>query len=275
MRRIIAYIYHYKRENNILHKCSNKGFCRVELDSESCKVTLCLKDGCGVEGAAHIHGLKIVGASNSEKNGKYQESVYEKNNIEKSCMVCGGILNIRLVVDGFDGICVECGGRIYVALWKDNIESIRIVDRNEDVTDKDVDKIKEYNKDKPMIEKTVERQKIPREYMEYTRIYNRLCKIRIILSGKEYPAVKLKPYELMLLPRSCWRMANNVFLMESYYRHGHILFMEYEGEYVLAVPWKIDKKMEQQAERFGFARCLVGYMYGREQDKKYYFLKKL
>ena len=70
-------------------------------------------------------------------------------------------------------------------------------------------------------------------------------------------------------------MANNIFLMESYYRHGHILFMEYNGRYVLAVPWKLEKRMVNQGKSYGFSECLVGYEYGRDRDKKFYFLKYL
>lgn len=296
MRRIVAYIYHYKKEEGILQRCNNTGFCRVELGCESENVTVCLKDGCGVEGTARIYVLKEIG----EKN--YVEKTYNKIKLDKSGIACEGVLNIKLCVCNSDGIYVECGGRIYAALWKDGYDKIRVIEpekfeeatvkkheeehegENKDkVQDKIQDKIQEKNQDENVKEKKKnmeysqlkQKKESQQRLEEFTRIYNRLCKIRIILDGTEYPAVKLRPYELMFLPRSCWRMANNVFLMESYYRYGHILFMQYDDSYVLAVPWKKGRNTENQAKQFGFTKCLTGYEYGKSKEEKYYFLKYL
>lgn len=284
LRRIIGYIYYYKNEGERLCKQGNMGFCRVELDNEKSKVTLCLKDGCGVEGSVHIYSLEEIINSCPQKT-------YKKTLLDKCYTACAGILNIKLIIDNCDGIYVQCGGRNYVALWKDNCEYIAIVqskpDIDKDKTEEEIPKKESVKiKCKPdmggkkYIEKDIRRreenqkQKVD-NFTDFTRTYNRLCKIRMILEGVEYPVVKLKPHELMFLPRSCWRMANNIFLMESYYRYGHILFMYYDNRYVLAVPWRKDKNIADQAGRFGFTKSLMGYEYGRERDEKQYWLKYL
>lgn len=285
MKRIIAYIYHYKKDKDSLYKCENAGFCRTELCDDKISVAICLKDNCGVEGAANVYMLKDA------ENNISSENQFQKIKLDKSHMVCCGVLKIKLCLESCMGIYVECGGRIYAALWKECCENIRIVE-GENKQEKKREEIKDIGKiDENSIEKGLKRTENKRcievktdkkeshaeeeKYAEYTRIYNRLCKIRMVLNGLEYPAVKLKPQEMIMLPRSCWRLANNIFVMESYYRYGHILFMQYDNKYVLAVPWQRQPNIEARAKRFGFTKIVVGYEYGRAREEKDYWIMNL
>ena len=264
MQRIISYIYHYKNEGNILCRCTNTGFCRITGDCKEGNVTICLKDRCGVQGNARFYILR---------KSKEESAIisYDKVDIKKTFLVCDGVLNTKIYIEDCDGICVECGGRMYVSLWKEAHEKIYVTKSN--VTGNN--KMKEDNLQEKIEESTYKTQEKLDLYQEYTRVYNRLCKIRIILGDREYPAVKLKPYELMFLPRSCWRMANNVFVMDSYYHYGYILFMQYRGQFVLAVPCGIGNGMRQKAKRFGFEEYVRGYEYGKVNQIKEYYLKYL
>lgn len=286
MRRIIAYIYHYKNEAGGLHKCGNVGFCRVESGGDGAVVNICLKDKCGVEGMAHIYMLQ-------GKVDMAAEHIYHKIKLNRSHTICNGTLNARICVSECLGLCLECGGLIYVVLWNECPENLELVENvaemqrtavsenfsenrkvavSNNVTENKKNNIPERNR----VETTADMHKKAKKDMEnFDRIYNRLCKVRMILNGSEYPAVKLKPHELIMLPRSCWRMANNVFLMESYYRYGHILFMLYEGQYVLAVPWQNQRGVGERARQFGFAKCIAGYEYGRCREEKLYWIKYL
>ena len=323
MKRMVAYIYLYKKNNNILSKCENMGFCRVWQNSNKYIVNLCLKDSCGVNGTLYISTLK-------KKEKKDDRYIYCKNNIDICKTMVGGTLNLKLEVDENDGIYVECGGRIYITLWNECVKDIEIVEKTESIVAnsyvektqnvrenlyvdnsesarensyvnnsesarensyvKKVEDIKKNlcvesqestredsntqnvkNIDKKIYAQNTEKT----EFEQYTRIYNRLCKVRMILNEVEYPAVKLKLHELMLLPRSCWRMANNIFLMESYYMYGHILFMQYRGKYILAVPGQNKRGVDVMAKQCGFLEHVIGYEYGRKKDSKVYWIKEL
>lgn len=352
MKRMVTYIYLYKKNNNILSKCENMGFCRVWQNGDRYIVNLCLKDSCGVKGTFYISILK-----KSEKDGRV---VYCKNDIDICRTVVGGTINIKLEVEENDGIYMECGGRIYVTLWNESMKDIEIVEnvenkrkkiyvKDEEKTRKSlyvenveetrenscaesvekkressyvesvektrensyaesVENIREYscteyvknenNKkiknaelrndnniksthkkkdDKISNKEDITQNKDSRkiELEQYARIYNRLCKVRMILNEKEYPAVKLKLHELMLLPRTCWRMANNIFLMESYYMYGNIFFMQYGGKYILAVPGQNKRGTEVMAKQCGFLEHVTGYEYGRKRESKIYWIKEL
>lgn len=296
MKRMVAYIYLYKKNNNILSKCENIGFCRVWQNGNKYVVNLSLKDSCGVSGNIYISALK----GKEKRDDRY---IYYKNDIGICKTMVGGILNLKLEVDENDGIYVECGGRIYVTLWNECMKDIEIVEKTVDVredsntqnvkkidkniyaqnTKKTRDNEKVKNKDKIINDKKLyHKENVTQnnnirktELEQYSRIYNRLCKVRIILNEVEYPAVKLKLHELMLLPRSCWRMANNIFLMESYYMYGHILFMQYRGKYILAVPYENKRGVDVMAKQCGFLENVTGYEYGRKMDSKVYWIKEL
>lgn len=294
MKRIVAYIYRYQKDNGALCRCGNMGFCRVEQNGDKCVVVLCLKDICGVEGTADISILKKAEGITEKEN-------YIKVELNKCHSVSGGVLNVKLNMDNSDGVCVECCGRIYIALWIECAQNIELVENADNVKHEklrheelkheepkreepkyeqskcEVLKHQESKQEKPKYDKTKRDQQnvSKRELEEYTRIYNRLCKVRMVLNGEEYPAVKLRIHELIMLPRSCWRMANNIFLMESYYRYGHILFMQYENKYILAVPWQNKRGVEAKAKQCGFPKSVSGYEYGRENTEKLYWIKEL
>ncbi len=273
MKRMVAYIYRYEKNGKGFSKCANMGFCRVEQNSDKCTVMLSLKDNCGVEGAANISVLnrdvKVTG-----------ENTYVKQKLNRCHRLCNGVLNVKLDMNCSDGVCVECCGRVYIGLWIHSSDSVNLVEKTEEkreIKEEKQENREENNSNKNKCTKDNNKEKGRRESCmeDYTRIYNRLCKVRMVLNGAEFPAVKIKPHELIMLPRQCWRMANNIFLMESYYRYGHILFMQYEGKYILAVPWQNTRGVEKKAKQCGFLECVSGYEFGRENQEKLYWIKYL
>ncbi len=302
MRRFVAYIYRCQCVNGIFNKCENMGFCRVEENNDKGVANICLRDSCGVEGNANISVLRFHVYTDNVKKCQ----TVKLNRCHK---VCNGNMNVKVDIGKCEGVLIECCGRSYISLWKEWTGSIEIVDEadkednkvNTKITFKENKELDtfgnkerkqrecmfckiDYNKENNIMESKKEKEfgrshkekeENKQDMEQYTRIYNRLCKVRMILNGKEYPVVKLKLYELSMLPRTCWRMANNVFLMEGYYRYGHVLFMEYNGEYVLAVPWQKEAKAEKRARQCGFVECIMGYEYGKEKDKRLYFIKYL
>ncbi len=266
MKRYISYIYHYAEGT---HKCGNVGFCKVEENSEHFGITLCIKDVCPIDGKCIIYNLK------RNKNQTEKTKKYTKSKIDKSLYISGGKLNEKLNLEGGDGVLICCGTRMYVALWKSLEETICIV---EEETPK-----QETSKQHTYIEppKTEHINKKPLKYtekqgnLEYEKLYNRLCKSRMILDDMEYQVVKLKPQDFMWFPRCHWRLINNCFVMDGYYRYGHILFLKYKDNYIIAVPSIETEKTPEVAKRFGFPYSIYGSDYGKEDIKRPYWFKTL
>lgn len=107
------------------------------------------------------------------------------------------------------------------------------------------------------------------------RAFNHLCKTRMILDGTEYQVVKMRPQELIMLPRKYWRLANNCFLMEGYYIHKHILFFKYNGAYVIGVPGRGCGNEKEYAMKFGFEEKIPGYDFGKKFTEKTYWIMHL
>ncbi|MBQ9701094.1 MAG: hypothetical protein IJV71_10815 [Lachnospiraceae bacterium] len=283
MRRYISYIYHYA---DGIYKCGNVGFCKVEQNGERRVVTLCVKDVKPLEGKCKVGFLKEGG------QGKGPGRVYTRYPLTIELTMSGGIVNEKITVDEGDGLILQCGDRKYVVLWKSTEETICIVESEpkrdvEQAEDRLIEKrtIKEGAMVESLTEgKTTEvRQKEKNEKKsaersdkaEYKRLYNRFCKSRMILEGAEYQVVKLKPQDIMWFPRCHWRLINNSLVMDGYYRYGHILFLQYDGEYVLAVPAIDSENTCTMAARCGFGKKIYGAEYSREDIKRPYWLKFL
>ena len=249
MRRFISYIYHYAEGT---YKCGNVGFCKVEQDGIKRTVSLCVKDVKPMEGACKVFNLVEEKKTNS--TGK----VYRKKLVENVLSMSQGQLSQKVSIEGGDGLLLQCGDRQYVVLWKNPEETICIVDGEErKEAHKEVSKDRASNKSN--------------DKSEYQRIYNRLCKSRMILEDVEYQVVKLKPQDLMWFPRCHWRLINNCFVMDGYYRYGHILFLIYKEQFVFAVPALETAKTPDIAKKFGFPHRLYGNEYGREDAKRPYW----
>ncbi len=247
MRRFISYIYHYAEGT---YKCGNVGFCKVEQDGDWRTVTLCVKDVKPMEGCCKVYNLREGG------RGSGATPVYTRYRMDRTLTMCQGKLSEKLRLEGGDGLLLQCGDRQYVALWRSCQETISIVDG-----DKHIEKSAE----------NVKRQ----EVSEYDRLYNRMGKSRMILDDIEYQVVKLKPQDMMWFPRCHWRLINNCFVMDGYYRYGHILFLKYNSDFIIAVPALETAKTPEVATRFGFPYSMYGSEYGREDVKRPYWYKIL
>lgn len=261
MKRYISYIYHYAEG---IHKCGNVGFCKVEENGEHFSVTLCIKDVCHIDGKCIVYNLK------QSKNNSGAIKKYTKSSIDKELTIIGGKLNERFTLEGGDGVLICCGTRMYVALWKSLEETICIMEEElpKQQIYKEPPKTEPINKRPPKI---TEKQ----SGFEYEKLYNRLCKSRMILNNIEYQVVKLKPQDFMWFPRCHWRLINNCFVMDGYYRYGHILFLKYNDNYIIAVPSIETEKTPEVAKRFGFPYNIYGSEYGREDIKRPYWFKIL
>ncbi len=64
--------------------------------------------------------------------------------------------------------------------------------------------------------------------------------------------------DLTLLPRRCWPLANNSFLLHGYHNYGHLLLLEDDGRLWLGVPGIYDPREARAADLFGFPRFTSG-----------------
>ena len=304
MQRVVGYIYHYSEDKNVhtddachlLTKCGNTGFCRVENSEDKYKVTICFKEVCCINEECKIYNLKKYASPGTGK------SCYKKSDILEKREIRNGQLSCRLEVEKQDGMLIECSNKSYIVIWKSIEENIFLKNEMDDravenqspkenravvnqnkTEDRAVlnqnktenravsnqNKIEGYNTEKntqPQMEKLI---------TPLDRAFNHLCKVRMIIDNKECQAVKLRPQEFIILPRKYWRLANNCFLMDSYYMSGSIFFFKNRGNYVIAVPGRGCKNEEVYARRFGFTEKVMGYEYGKKDRERVYWMMNL
>lgn len=301
MQRIIAYIYRYEKDKeDAFVKCGNTGFCRVENYGDRCLVTVCFKEVSKLSGECTMYSLR------REPGDCACYSIMEKVAAE---VIMGGQMCSRIETCATDGLLIKCCGRQYVVLWKCTEEIVRIKreEKEEETerkaeeeterkaeeesekeaereTEKESEKEREEEKEKGTekenseetkreAEKKPEKKRGEEELVE--RAFNHLCKTRMILDGTECPVVKMRPQELIMLPRKYWRLANNCFLMEGYYIHKHILFFKHNGAYVIGVPGRGCGNEKEYAMKFGFNKKIHGYDFGKRTTEKPYWLMEL
>lgn len=63
---------------------------------------------------------------------------------------------------------------------------------------------------------------------------------------------KIKRKDLVNLPKTEWRIANNNFLLHGYFNYHHLVSFQKDEEYWLGVPGIYHEKEEQAARSFGF-----------------------
>lgn len=255
MRRIIAYIYRYKGEEKKLTKCGNVGFCRVEEVESKITVNICFKETSELTGKCKIYSLK----KNVELNGI---DVLIDKPVCEGQMVCGKLC-VKVEIKEGTGLLFICGENKYIVLWDGEKETIIVQNKREEN-----EKIKETPK------KKIEEQNIHCDYY-IKRAYNNLPKVPMIIDGVRCQAVKLGINDIAFLPRKYWRLANNFFLMESYFCYSHILFFKYGESFVLGVPGNGNPSEILKANKCGFSKNVNGYQYGKEEAKKIYWIKYL
>lgn len=281
MQRIIAYIYRYKSEGEILTKCGNVGFCRVEEVNGSRIINMCFKETRNIDRECKIKSLSInkekskdvCGCSSGNEIGKYE--------------IKGGQMRLKLKGDKEDGLILETSDDKYVVIWSGDKETLHIINveeskKNEQNREKEQSREIDINinkimsndiKDKTIagdIHKIVANMEIKKEQKEninlynmLERAYNRMAKVPMIIDGHMQQAVKLQPQQMIMLPRKYWRLTNNGFLMECFYIHKHILFFKYKGSFVIGAPARETVDEEMYAERYGFQGKITIKEYGK------------
>lgn len=283
MRRIIAYIYRYSedKENTgksgeeFFIKCGNAGFCRVEECGDKHTITICFKETFALNEKCDIYPLTRDG-------GMYSVGQY---GIMRQ-ILCGQ-MNTRMETGKCHGLLMESGIYRYIVLWGKPEELVCV--RRAVKADSPEERV-EADIPKPQVacERTVESEpEMQREVKSEARVFekreesmldrafNRLCKVRMVIEDRECQAVKMRPQDMIMLPRTHWRLANNCFLMDGYYRKKHILFFRNNGIYVIGVPGRGGADEEKYAKRFGFQRRVTGWEYGRNNDRRIYWLMDL
>lgn len=70
---------------------------------------------------------------------------------------------------------------------------------------------------------------------------------------------KIHRSDLKILPRKCWNLANNSFLLHGYHNYHHLLLIEENEHYQLGVPGVYDIREARAAEIFGFPKFIDSY----------------
>lgn len=70
---------------------------------------------------------------------------------------------------------------------------------------------------------------------------------------------KIHHSDLKILPKKCWNLANNSFLLHGYHNYHHLLLIEENGHYQLGVPGVYDIREVRAAEIFGFPEFINSY----------------
>ena len=254
MQRIIAYIYRYKGEENLYRKCGNVGFCRVEELGGKRIINMCFKETHSITRQCEISDIYL---DNKEDKNVCRCKVGKKLRNEN---VCDGQMRIKMQGEKEDGLYISCGNERYIVLWHGDKEAL--------LFQQDVQQDKE-------VEEDVISTKYKNNADQLLRAYNRLAKSPMIIENDMQQVAKLKPQQMIMLPRKYWRLTNNRFLMECFYMHKHILFFRYKGCYVIGVP-SIGCENEQiYAKQFGFQETIMASEYNKPSASKMYWLYNL
>lgn len=89
-------------------------------------------------------------------------------------------------------------------------------------------------------------------------------------SAPAVSARKIQRCELSVLPRRCWNLANNSFLMHGYHNYHHLLLVEDDGHFWVGVPGIYAPREARAAEFFGFPQFTRSYtdLMNLEEDER-------
>ena len=283
MQRIIAYIYRYKGEGNVYRKCGNVGFCRVEEIGGRRIINMCFKETHDITRECEIKGLHMC---NSEENNICKCGYGQKI---RNDTISGGQMRLKVQGEKEDGLCILCGDEKYIVLWNGDKEAILIDEAKENSVSIMLDEasvskevIKNNNVDNKKIQKKYDEScavtsnnEIKLEYEQLERAYNRMAKVPMIIEDAVCQVVKMKPQQMIMLPRKYWRLTNNQFVMDSVYVHKHIIFLKYNNKFVLGAPSREVDEEDKFASIYGFSKKLQFTGYGRNGRKQNYWIMYL
>lgn len=273
MQRIIAYIYRYKGEENIYRKCGNVGFCRVEEIDRKRAINICFKETHSITKDCEIKELHL---DKKEDKNVCRCKMGKKLRDEK---ISGGQMRIKFTGDKEDGLVILCGEERYIVLWDGDKDAIIFAEDIEEMENEEILKEEKENvADENIATENMRKSSEPRNKIEEEqlfRAYNRLAKVPMIIDGSMHQVAKMKPQQMIMLPRKYWRLTNNPFLMEGFYAHKHILFFKHKERYVIGVPSVVQENEKEYASKFGFESTVKGYDYGKSNVEKMYWITYL
>ena len=263
MQRIIAYIYRYKGDGGIYRKCGNVGFCRIEETNGRRIINMCFKETYDITRDCEIRELLLEKGENKNTCGCI------RGNLIRTDKIYGGQMRLRIQGEKEDGLYIESGQEKYIVLWHGDKEAILLKEKKEELN--------QNQEEVGIPEKEIGfSTKISvAEDEQLLRAYNRMAKSPMLIEKEMQQVVKLKPQQMVMLPRKYWRLTNNRFLMEGYYVHKHILFLKYKEHYVIGVPSFLWETEEAYANKFGFQSTFEACDYGKPNEPKKYWLTYL
>ena len=257
MQRIIAYIYRYKGEENLYRKCGNVGFCRVEELEGKRVINMCFKETHSITRECEINDIYFEKEDKNVCRCKIGKKL-------RDGIISGGQMRIKFQGEKEDGLYILCGDERYIVLWQGDKEAILF-----------------QEKEQPHIEMEKKEIRVEPETKskngddQLLRAYNRLAKSPMVIDNAMQQVAKLKPQQMIMLPRKYWRLTNNRFLMECFYTHKHILFFIYQGNYVIGVPSVGCENEQLFAKQFGFETTIVASEFNKSTTERKYWLYKL
>lgn len=263
MQRIIAYIYRYKGDGGIYRKCGNVGFCRIEEMNGKRIINMCFKETYDITRDCEIRELFL------EKDEDKNVCRCTRGNVIRTDKICGGQMRIRMQGEREDGLYIESGQEKYIVLWCGDKEAILLMEKKEELSQNQ----EEARAPEKEISSSIKMNGVEDEQL--LRAYNRMAKSPMVIEKEMQQVVKLKPQQMVMLPRKYWRLTNNRFLMEGYCVHKHILFLKYKERYVIGVPSFLWEAEETYANKFGFEATFEAYDYGKPNAVKKYWLTYL
>ena len=97
--------------------------------------------------------------------------------------------------------------------------------------------------------------------------------------GRALEYIWLGVKDLQKLPRNCWILGNNSFVLHGYYQYGHLLLCRMDGEqqteYYLAVPGICNEKESMMAGLFGFGNFHKTEVWGNRRSEYGYWFRKI
>ena len=246
MRRFIRYLYEYEQEK----KMRNVGFVKVEQDVDQCVIHV---HGKGFRMEENAQGLRAYLFWNTEdKCIGIPQGVTEVPGPAVNWQLCytpedvGKKENYNLV----NGIILkDVNGHWYAAVWNDDVVNVCRMEmwkmEEDSVQGEEPECKKGLAQDE---EPECKKETLQDEESESGKLEDDLEK-EACLGGK---VRKIQRKDMVCLPRSEWRHANNSFLIHGYYNYHHLILTVRDDRLKLGVPGVYHPQEEKAAESFGF-----------------------
>lgn len=83
---------------------------------------------------------------------------------------------------------------------------------------------------------------------------------------------KLSIMDVTSLPRECWRISKNKFILCGCNRYGYFVYTEREGKKIIGVPGKMNDNEAGCAKKYGFSSYVKSDFFGDEKEVDGYWV---